>query len=128
MNRVQRVMVGALLALAASARAADTTANAARSAVANATPAAPAAVPPGKVLFDRHCAFCHAAGAGNAGTMRLTEARGVAQAVLEERTDLDPAYIKLVVRQGLVEMPPYRPTEIDNTQLEQLARYLVRNN
>lgn len=75
MNRVQRVMVGALLALAASARAADTTANAARSAVANATPAAPAAVPPGKVLFDRHCAFCHAAGAGNAGTMRLTEAR-----------------------------------------------------
>ena len=128
MTRVQRVMVGALLALAASARAADTTANAARSAVANATPAAPAAVPPGKVLFDRHCAFCHAAGAGNAGTMRLTEARGAAKAVLEERTDLDPAYIKLVVRQGLVEMPPYRPTEIDNTQLEQLARYLVRNN
>jgi mono/diheme cytochrome c family protein len=124
MNRVQLVMAGALLALGAPGRAAEPAASAPTSAVS----AEPAAVPPGKVLFDRHCAFCHAAGAGNAGTMRLTEVRGAAKAVLEERTDLDPAYIKVVVRQGLVEMPPYRQTEIDNTQLEQLVRYLVRNN
>jgi mono/diheme cytochrome c family protein len=117
-KRVQLVMAGTLLVLAAPARAADTAASAAA--------AAPAALPPGKVLFDRHCAFCHAAGAGNAGTMRLTEARGAAQAVLEERTDLDPAYIKRVVRQGLVEMPPWRKTELDDAALQQIVAYLTR--
>ncbi len=81
---------------------------------------------PGKTLFERHCAFCHAAGPGHAGTMRLTEARGADMAVLEQRTDLDPAYIRLVVRQGLVEMPPWRPTEISDAELAQIAEYLAR--
>lgn len=81
---------------------------------------------PGRALFERHCAVCHAAGPGHAGTMRLTEARGADKAVLEERTDLDPAYIRIVVRQGLVEMPPWRRTEIDDAALHQIAAYLTR--
>jgi (+)-pinoresinol hydroxylase len=81
---------------------------------------------PGKALFERHCAVCHAAGPGHPGTMRLTEARGAANAVLEERTDLDPAYVRIVVRQGLVEMPPWRRTEIDDAALQQIAAYLTR--
>jgi len=82
--------------------------------------------PPGKALFDRNCAVCHAAGPSHAGTMRLAETRGPDKAVLEQRTDLDPAYIRLVVRQGLVEMPPWRPSEIDDDALTQLAQYLTR--
>jgi len=81
--------------------------------------------PPGKALFDRDCAPCHAAGPGHAGTMRLAETRGPAKAVLEQRTDLDPAYIRLVVRQGLVEMPPWRPSELDEAALNQLVQYLT---
>jgi (+)-pinoresinol hydroxylase len=80
----------------------------------------------GKALFERHCAVCHAAGPGHPGTMRLTEARGAANAVLEERTDLDPAYVRIVVRQGLVEMPPWRRTELDDAALQQIAAYLTR--
>jgi len=81
---------------------------------------------PGKVIFDRNCAPCHAAGPGHAGTMRLAETRGPSKAVLEQRTDLDPAYIRIVVRQGLVEMPPWRLSEIDDAALSQLVQYLAR--
>jgi mono/diheme cytochrome c family protein len=82
--------------------------------------------PPGKAIFDRDCAPCHAAGPGHAGTMRLAEIRGPAKAALEQRTDLDPAYIRLVVRQGLVEMPPWRLSELDDAALAQLVQYLTR--
>jgi len=80
----------------------------------------------GKAIFDRNCAVCHAPGPGHAGTMRLAELRGTDRAVLEERTDLDAAYIRLVVRKGLVEMPPWRPTELDDAALTQLVQYLAR--
>lgn len=82
--------------------------------------------PPGKAIFDRNCATCHARGPGHPGTQRLAELRGSTKAVLEDRTDLDPAYIRVVVRQGLLEMPPWRPSEIDDTALSQLAQYLAR--
>jgi mono/diheme cytochrome c family protein len=106
MNRGTVVVALALLGLGGSASAADTA--------------------PGRALFERNCAVCHAAGPGHPGTQRLTEARGEAKAVLEERTDLDPAYIRIVVRQGLVEMPPWRRTEIDDAALHQIAEYLTR--
>jgi (+)-pinoresinol hydroxylase len=80
----------------------------------------------GKAVFDRNCAVCHSAGPGHPGTERLAQRRGSAQAVLEQRTDLEPAYIRLVVRQGLIEMPPWRPTEIDDEALTQLVQYLAR--
>jgi mono/diheme cytochrome c family protein len=81
--------------------------------------------PPGKALFEHHCAVGHAAGPGHAGTMRLAELRAPANAVLEQRTDLAPAYVRQVVRQGLVEMPPWRPSEIDDAALNQIAQYLA---
>jgi (+)-pinoresinol hydroxylase len=121
MSRVQLVIAGALLALGASAGVADAAGDAT-----GVTSGAASAAMPGKGLFDRHCSFCHAAGPGHAGTMRLTEARGAAKALLEERTDLDPAYIRLVVRQGLVEMPPWRKVELDDAALQQIAAYLTR--
>jgi len=85
-----------------------------------------AAEPPtGKQLFERYCAQCHAPGFGHPGTMQLERVRGKALAVLEERKDLVPAYVTTVVRNGLVEMPPYRPTEIDDAALDTLVKYLT---
>ena len=90
-----------------------------------ATGAFAAEPPTGKQLFERYCAQCHAPGYGHPGTMQLERVRGKTLAVLEERKDLLPAYITAVVRNGLVEMPPYRPTEIDDAALNSLVDYLA---
>ena len=91
--------------------------------------AAPAATvdapPPGKKVFDRYCAECHAPGHGHPGTQQLEWTRGKALSVLEERKDLIPAYVATVVRNGLHEMAPFRPTEIDDAALSDLLNYLV---
>lgn len=80
---------------------------------------------PGKAIFQRNCSPCHAAGTDHPGTMRLAQSRGAAKAVLEQRSDLDPGYIRYVVRHGLIEMPPWRPSELDDAALEQLVQYLA---
>lgn len=80
----------------------------------------------GKQIFDRHCAACHAAGVGTPGTQQLGWTRGKEFALLEERKDLQADYVRFVVRHGLLEMPPFRPTEIDDVQLGQLADYLAK--
>jgi (+)-pinoresinol hydroxylase len=88
--------------------------------------AALAADPPrGKQVFDRFCAECHAPGFGHPGTQQLEWTRGKSLAVLEMRKDLLAAYVMKVVRNGLVEMPAYRPTEIDDASLNELAQYLA---
>lgn len=81
---------------------------------------------PGKALFARYCTECHGAGPHRPGTERLAAIRGSSHALLEERTDLTAAYVRLVVRQGLIEMPPWRQTEIDDAALDQIVAYLVR--
>jgi mono/diheme cytochrome c family protein len=86
---------------------------------------AQAAEPPGKHLFDKHCAECHAPGDGHPGTQRLRWSRGEASSVLERRKDLGADYIKAIVRRGLFEMPPFRPTEISEEELAQLSAYLA---
>jgi mono/diheme cytochrome c family protein len=97
-----------------------------------AAPAAPAASPtvapaPGKIAFDRWCAECHAAGVGHPGAQQLERLRGAKLALLEARNDLAPEFIRYVVRHGQNAMPPYRPSEISDTQLDQIAQYLGRN-
>jgi mono/diheme cytochrome c family protein len=90
-----------------------------------ALPAAAADVAPGKQLFDRHCAECHAPGFGHPGTQQLGWTRGAARAVLEQRKDLVPAYVSAIVRNGLMEMPAFRPTEISDAELKVLADYVA---
>ena len=34
------------------------------------------------------------------------------------------AYVKTIVRQGILLMPPFRPSEINDSELDALARYL----
>jgi (+)-pinoresinol hydroxylase len=98
-------------------------------------PAAAPATPPvaatdisaGKVLFDRWCAECHAPGHGHPGTQQLERLRGAKLAELESRNDLNATLIRYVVRHGQNAMPAYRPSEITDAGLEQIAQYLGRN-
>jgi mono/diheme cytochrome c family protein len=82
--------------------------------------------PAGKPLFEHYCAECHAAGFGHPGTQRLGLNKGPDFAVLEQRTDLNADYVRAVVRSGLIEMPPFRPTEIADRELAELASYLAK--
>ena len=47
--------------------------------------------------------------------------------LLEERTDLVPDFVKVIVRQGVSFMPQFRKTEISDADLDALAAYLARN-
>ncbi|MEY4761785.1 MAG: hypothetical protein RLZZ200_1641, partial [Pseudomonadota bacterium] len=87
--------------------------------------AAAADAPPGKRIFDRYCAECHAPGHGHPGTQQLEWTRGRQFSILEDRKDLIPAYVATVVRNGLYEMAPFRPTEIDDAGLNELVAYLA---
>jgi (+)-pinoresinol hydroxylase len=48
-------------------------------------------------------------------------------AALEERTDLTPETVSLFVRQGVLIMPPFRKTEITDTELQALGEYLTKS-
>ncbi len=81
----------------------------------------------GERVFAKWCIHCHDAGRGNPGTQKLALVRGEDKALLQGRTDLQPAYIKTVVRLGFKEMPSFRPVEISDSQLDELVIYLHAN-
>ncbi|MBQ0724196.1 MAG: cytochrome c [Cycloclasticus sp.] len=79
----------------------------------------------GRVIFELHCAGCHDPGPAHAATKQLALVRGEDNAVIMQRKDLTTDYIKYIVRDGLLEMPPFRPTDINAAELDNLARYIV---
>jgi len=90
------------------------------------------AVQRGKAKFEHSCAPCHGPGRGDDGREQLpgTEAlqikyRGALPAVLEERSDLMAPALKLFVRNGTWSMPPFRPTEVTDAEIEDIAAYLA---
>lgn len=85
------------------------------------------ATDPGERLFGQECAFCHV-GPRNTGTMMLERRLGKGKGELTARTDLDPAYVKVVVRNGLVNMPPFSKVELTDADLDAIAAWLARNN
>jgi mono/diheme cytochrome c family protein len=90
----------------------------------------------GKQVYDYWCAPCHGAGLGLPGfdglpgTQQLRiKYRGTnVSPLLEERTDLVPDFVKVIVRQGVSFMPQFRKTEVSDADLEALATFLARNN
>ena len=80
----------------------------------------------GKALFDGTCGYCHSP-RGHA-TVLLRRRVGEANAVLAERTNLTPAYIKLAVRHGVMSMPWYRRSELSDDDLASISNYLTRSN
>jgi mono/diheme cytochrome c family protein len=81
----------------------------------------------GAIIFERHCAACHAPGTGNPGTQRLTELYGQAQAALldRERETLSVDLVRYTVRHGRGLMPGFRASEISARELDTLAQYLT---
>ena len=80
----------------------------------------------GQQIYEFKCLPCHAEGPGHPGTMRLAIRSGEDQSVLTKRDNLTADYIKIIVRQGLLEMPPFRPSEITDSELEALADYIAK--
>jgi mono/diheme cytochrome c family protein len=64
----------------------------------------------GAEVYTKICALCHETAVGP---------------MLRGR-DLDPLYITLIVRNGSRAMPAFRPSEIDDQSLEQLAEYVSK--
>jgi len=79
----------------------------------------------GEQIYQRHCQSCHAPGPGHPATLLLAEKLGPDKAVIKGRADLTAGYIKTIVRGGLLEMPPFRPTEITDGELDVIADYIL---
>ncbi|HEY5566924.1 MAG TPA: cytochrome c [Gammaproteobacteria bacterium] len=90
----------------------------------------------GRQVYEYWCGTCHGPGLGLPGfgalpgthQLRLKYRGTDIPAVLDERTDLVPEFIKVMVRQGVSFMPQFRKTEISDAELDALAAYLTRNN
>ena len=85
----------------------------------------------GKARFEHSCAPCHGDGPGDDGRVMLpgTDAlrikyQGSLPALLERRTDLNADAIRTFVRRGTWSMPPFRPTEITERDIQDIAAYL----
>jgi (+)-pinoresinol hydroxylase len=94
------------------------------------------AIEQGRQVYDYWCATCHGPGLGLPGfdglpgtqQLRIKYRDTNIPAVLDERTDLVPEFIEVIVRQGVSFMPQFRKTEISDADLAALAAYLTRNN
>jgi (+)-pinoresinol hydroxylase len=80
----------------------------------------------GKKLYSGTCYYCHSEKVW--GTLALERRRGPNDALLEKRTDLVPAFVKTVVRNGLGSMPAYRRTELTDADVDAIVAYLTRAN
>jgi len=83
--------------------------------------------PKGYVQYERSCVVCHGSGPARPGTRALaTKYENKLPALLAERKDLQPQYIRTIVRQGIAVMPPLRKTELSDADLDAIVAYLTR--
>lgn len=89
------------------------------------------AVARGMSRFQHSCAPCHGRGPGDDGRAMLpgTDAlrlkyQGAVPAALEDRSDLTAEAIRVFVRQGSWAMPPFRKTELADSEIVDIAAYL----
>ncbi|MES2624487.1 MAG: cytochrome c [Pseudomonadota bacterium] len=75
-------------------------------------------------LYAEKCGMCHRA--GGMGTGILGRRLSAEQAKLENRTDLQAAYIETAVRAGVGVMFPISRAEVSDAQLQVLTGYLVK--
>ncbi len=88
----------------------------------------------GKAKFQHSCEPCHGKGVGDDGRAMLpgTDAlrlkyQGSLPAALEDRSDLTADVIKTYVRTGSWSMPPFRKTELSDTEIGNIAAYLAES-
>lgn len=83
--------------------------------------------PKGYMQYEKSCVVCHGSGPARPGTRALaTKYQNKLPALLADRTDLAPQYIKTIVRQGVAVMPPLRKTELSDADLDAIVTYLTR--
>jgi mono/diheme cytochrome c family protein len=86
----------------------------------------------GQAVFDHLCAPCHARGPGDDGREMLPgtaalqiKYRGEVPPALEDRDDLSADLLAVFLRQGTFSMPPFRPTELSDQDIANIAAYLA---
>ena len=76
-------------------------------------------------IYGKWCSDCHSTAGGPGSVALQRKYQGAVPAILEQRTDLNPDYVRLVVRKGMSFMPSFRKTEISDAELTLLADYLA---
>jgi mono/diheme cytochrome c family protein len=79
----------------------------------------------GNATYLDHCGICHLE--GGTGTFMLARRLGKQRALLAQRTDLTPAYVEAIVRNGLNSMPAFTRVEITDQELAAVADYLAHH-
>lgn len=80
----------------------------------------------GKQIYQKWCGDCHSTPTGPGSMALQRKFQGSLPAILEQRSDLQAEYIRLMVRRGVSYMPSFRRTEISDEELALLAAYLVK--
>ena len=78
----------------------------------------------GHDLYLAQCGKCHLD--GGTGAFMLSRRLGKDRALLADRSDLDPAYVRRVVRHGVGAMPWFTRVELPDSQLDAIIAYLTR--
>ncbi len=123
-----RRLIIMLAALAATpAAAADKTPAPLRGVPGAGWAAVPIPADTGEHIYQRYCFECHGEGADKPGTMALkAKYKGAKPGRLDQRTDLNAAFVIYTVRHGVTVMPSIRKTEISDGELKAIADYLAR--
>jgi mono/diheme cytochrome c family protein len=79
----------------------------------------------GVAVYKKWCDGCHMDSPFAPGTIQLRHLRGDDYALVENRENLTAEYLRLLVRKGMKGMPLFRRTEISESELDALIRYLV---
>jgi cytochrome c5 len=79
----------------------------------------------GKLAFKARCAKCH--GESGTGTFMLGRRLGKEKALIENRSDLTPTFIRHVVRNGIVSMPALTRVEVTDDELRAISDYLTKS-
>jgi hypothetical protein len=80
---------------------------------------------PGEESWALFCEGCHRPDAEGPGAVMLQRRYGDERMAIKGNTTLAPEYIRQVVRNGLLEMAPLRPTDITNRELDLLIEFLA---
>ncbi|GEM_PF-581549 len=87
---------------------------------------------PGRALFAEHCAACHGTGSGDDGARLLPgtavlqeKYEGARPGEIELRNDLPAPVLRVFVRRGTGSMPMFRPSELTDAEIDEIADYLA---
>jgi mono/diheme cytochrome c family protein len=76
-------------------------------------------------LFTARCGMCHQ-GIGMAVGILSRRPADPSKGLIEQRNDLSAAFVRTVVRTGIMNMPRIARGELSDTELAQIAAYLAK--